>query len=261
MNRKSNNKWAMLLAMLTIVTGFACTNQKKSDEQIAEQAVEEIEVSEDELEALALALPKYNQVESFHEGLAAVCDKETTLWGFIDKTGKQVIPKKFTAVGDFHDGLCCAFGEGKGGFIDKEGNWVITGDYQAISLYEYLEGSEPLCSTFSDGLAWMCNKEGKFGYIDREGNVVIPFRYEPGVEEIGEDEVCYSDQPVFDFHQGLARVWDKATGKFGYIDKEGNEVFPSQFDFAEDVSEGVAVVQKDDKFGFVTPKGESTFDF
>ena len=102
----------------------------------------------------------------------------------------------------------------------------------------------------------MCNKEGKFGYIDKEGNVVIPFRYEPG-----KDEWSYTDQPVFDFHQGLARVWDKATGKYGYIDKEGNEVFPCEFDFAEDVSEGVAIVQKGDQFGFINTKGNSTFDF
>lgn len=198
--------------------------------------------------------------EDFHEGLAAVGSyNEKTdefLHGFIDKTGKKVIPNKFTAVGDFRDGLCCAFGEGKAGFIDKEGKWVITGDYKLITLYEEFDDSYPLCSTFSDGLAWMCNKEGKFGYIDKEGNVVIPFRYEPG-----KDEWSYTDQPVFDFHQGLARVWDKATGKYGYIDKEGNEVFPYEFDFAEDVSEGVAIVQKGDQFGFINTKGNSTFDF
>ena len=203
--------------------------------------------------------------DDFHDGLAAIGsyneETEEFLFGFIDKTGKQVIPSRFTAVGEFKDGLCCVFEKEKAGFIDKEGNWVITGDYKAIALYEYLEDSEPLCSTFCDGLAWMCNKEGKFGYIDREGKVVIPFRYEPGIEEIDEDEVCYSEQPVFDFHQGLARVWDKATGKYGFIDKEGNEVFPCEFDLADDVSEGAALVMKDDKFGFVTPDGHSTFDF
>ena len=203
--------------------------------------------------------------DDFHDGLAAIGsyneETEEFLFGFIDKTGKQVIPSRFTAVGEFKDGLCCVFEKEKAGFIDKEGNWVITGDYKAIALYEYLEDSEPLCSTFCDGLAWMCNKEGKFGYIDREGKVVIPFRYEPGIEEFGEDEVCYSEQPVFDFHQGLARVWDKATGKYGFIDKEGNEVFPCEFELADDVSEGAALVMKDDKFGFVTPDGHSTFDF
>ena len=102
----------------------------------------------------------------------------------------------------------------------------------------------------------MCNKEDKFGYIDHDGKVIIPFRYEPGM-----DEESYTDQPVFDFHGGLARIWDKSTQKYGYINKQGDEVFPCQFDMAEDMSEGVALVQKGNLFGFVDAKGNSTFDF
>ena len=424
MNRKSNNKWAMLLAMLTIVTGFACTNQKKSDEQIAEQAVEEIEVSQDELEALALALPKYNQVENFHEGLAAVCDKETTLWGFIDKTGKEVIPclyqyipvefnegvaivcttdermqiidhegkviapfdyvykgdgfhdgliafvevndvgeddeidwqhwgkagfidtkgkvvipadtydvmmgegplisnfsdglcrqnldgkcvyidtkgkvviecnssfgddfseglvsvwkfneskdeyfygfidktgkevipHQFTTVGSFSEGLCFVSGKGKSGFIDKNGKWVIEGDYQVLRLYEDTEGEEDLCPNFSEGLAWVCNSEGKFGYIDKTGKTAVPFRYEPGYSEESE---WFEEQPCYDFKGGIARVWDKATKMYGFIDREGKEIFPCQFDGAEDMSEGLALINRGGQYGFIDAKGNCTLD-
>ena len=423
MKIKSINKWAALLVVLTIVTGTACTSQKKSGEQADEQATEQTEVTQDELEALAAALPKYNLVNSFHEGLAAVCDKETNRWGFIDKTGKEVIPcqyqyiaeefnegvaiactkdeklliidhegktvapfeyiyngdgfhdglitvvkvneiedddidwlhwgkagfidtkgkmvipadtydvmmgegpiinnfsdglcrlkkddktvfidktgkvvitcnsdaaydfseglagvwsfdeesgecligfidktgklaipQKFSTVGRFSEGLCWANAGGKYGFIDKTGKWVIEGNYQTIRLYEDTEGEEELCPNFSEGLAWVCNDEGKFGYIDKEGMVVVPFRYTPGYNEEAE---WFEEQPCFDFKNGIARVWDNASGKYGFIDKEGKEVFSCQFDAAEDMSEGLAVVRRGDNYGFIDTKGTCTLD-
>ena len=113
-----------------------------------------------------------------------------------------------------------------------------------------------LIARFSEGLAWAA-KEGKFGYVDKNGKTVIPFRYEPGLSE---DLECFDQQPCFDFHQGVARVWDKATGKYGFIDKNGNEVIPYQFDQAEDVSEGLAVVKRGEQYGYVTPDGKYTLD-
>lgn len=424
MKIKNINKWTALLVVLTIVTSTACTSQKKSGEQTDEQATEQTEVTQDELEALAAALPKYNLVCSFHEGLAAVSDKETTLWGFIDrngqevipcqyqyiseefnegvaivctkdeklmiidhegktiapfeyiyrgdgfhdglitvvevneieddeidwqhwgkagfmdpkgkmvipadtydvmmgegpiinnfsdglcrlkkddktvfidktgkvvitcnnsdaahdfseglaavwsfddesgkcligfidKTGKQIIPQKYTTVGRFSEGLCWANVGDKFGFIDKTGKWVIEGSYQTIHLYEDTEAEEDLCPYFSEGLAWVCDGDGMFGYIDKTGKTVVPFRYAPGYSEEGG---WYEQQPCFDFKSGIARVWDTDSNKYGFIDKEGNEVFPCQFDRAEDMSEGLAVVCRDDQFGFIDAKGNCTLD-
>lgn len=422
MNRKSNNKWAMLLIVLTILTGTACTTQKKSGEQTDEPATAQTEVTQDEMEALAAALPKYKIVNSFHEGLAAVCN-EKDLWGFIDKsgqevipcqyqyfptefnegvaiactndermiiidregkviapfeyiyrgdgfydglitvvevnelngddidwehwgkagfidtkgkmvipadtydvmmgegpiinnfsdglcrlkkddktvfidktgkvvitcnsdaardfseglaavwsfddesgkcligfidkTGKQIIPQKYTTVGRFSEGLCWANVGDKFGFIDKTGKWVIEGSYQTIHLYEDTEAEEDLCPYFSEGLAWVCDGDGMFGYIDKTGKTVVPFRYAPGYSEEGG---WYEQQPCFDFKSGIARVWDTDSNKYGFIDKEGNEVFPCQFDRAEDMSEGLAVVCRDDQFGFIDAKGNCTLD-
>lgn len=422
MKIKSINNWAALLVVLAIVTGTACTTQKKSGEQADEPATEQTEVTQDELEALAAALPQYKLVNSFHEGLAAVCNKED-LWGFIDKTGKevipcqyqyfpaefndgvaiactnenrmfiidhegktvapfeyvyrgdgfydglitivevnasedddidwqhwgkagfmdtkgkivipadtydvmmgegpiinnfsdglcrlnkddktvfidktgkvvitcngdgaldfsdglaavwsfddesgkclvgyidktgkQIIPQKYTTVGRFSEGLCWANVGDKFGFIDKTGKWVIEGSYQTIHLYEDTEAEEELCPRFSEGLAWVCDGDGKFGYIDKTGKTVVPFRYAPGYSEEGG---WYEQQPCFDFKSGIARVWDEATNKYGFIDKEGKEVFPCQFDAAEDISEGLAVVRRGDYYGFIDTKGNCTLD-
>jgi hypothetical protein len=51
-------------------------------------------------------------------------------WGFVDKTGKEVIPLKYDWVIDFYDGLAEVELDSKWGFIDKKGNeyWDMTED-------------------------------------------------------------------------------------------------------------------------------------
>lgn len=198
----------------------------------------------------------------FHEGLASVgkdiSDSEDDyLWriGFVDKTGFETIPFIFNLAGIFSEELCWAETDNTCGFINKNGKFELTGDWKTLVLYADSEGEEDLTPSFSEGLAWVCNKDGKFGYIDKKGNTVVPFRY-----EAGKDDEWYTMQPCYDFHDGLARVWDKASEKYGYIDREGKEVFPCQFEVAEDISEGLAVVSRGDQYGFVNTKGLCTLD-
>ena len=80
---------------------------------------------------------------SFHEGLAAVSisavvadtskkqnhmnENSFSVFGFVDKTGKMVIPQRYLDVRDFHEGLC-AVKESPGGmvgYINLQGQRVI----------------------------------------------------------------------------------------------------------------------------------------
>lgn len=203
--------------------------------------------------------------EDFSEGLAAVSkcfsldnDDFVCRFGFVDKTGFEAIPFIFNHAGRFVDGLCWAETDNQCGFINRDGKFELTGDFKTLILEEGIEcGSYPLCPTFSEGLAWVCNKEGKFGYIDKTGKVVIPFRYEACYDDGSE---LYYQQPCYDFHEGLARICDKTTEKYGYIDREGNEVFPFQFDDAYDLCEGLALVMRDGQYGFIDTKGNCTLN-
>ena len=202
--------------------------------------------------------------DDFHEGLVAIGkdiseSEDDYMWriGFVDKTGFETIPFIFNSVGQFSEDLCWAQTDNTCGFINKSGKFELTGDWKTLVLYEDTEGQEDLSPTFSEGLAWVCNQDGKFGYIDTKGNVVVPFRYEPGYDE---PNGWYNQQPCYDFHNGIARVWDKATEKYGYIDREGKEVFSCQFTEAEDMSEGLARVRRNDNYGFIDAKGNCTLD-
>ncbi len=124
--------------------------------------------------------------------------------------------------------------EGKEGFIDINGNVVLSG-------FDKVSG-------FSEGLAAVMIGN-KWGYIDRTGKVVIEPRWQnnddwPGVR-------------VGAFHGGLASVTEYAswgvrddsnywTYKCGYIDKTGKYVIPPQLrQSCGPFSEGLAAVEVD----------------
>ncbi len=181
--------------------------------------------------------------DNFSDGLA-YCES-----GFMDKTGKIIIQGKYDNAGRFSEGYAFVEKNGKWGIIDKHGNEVTPFQFEFITYDEDTEGEELPISTFHEGLAWVA-RNGLYGYVDTKGNVAIPFRYK--VED---------SQATYDFHQGLARVCDVTTNKYGFIDKQGKEVFSCQFDEAEDISEGLAVVKRGEQYGFINTEGKSTFDF
>lgn len=214
---------------------------------------------------------KYNLVGDFSEGLAAVAVEVQDgisvynyRWGFIDKTGKEVIPCQYlysysqvsTAENPhFSEGLAAVIINdgteykvanyiGKYCFIDKTGKEVIPAKYDTAS-------------NFSEGLAKVGVKSGEkylpmigmwyyftCGYIDQTGNEVIPLQYEDAK----------------DFSEGLAAVRvgiDSSTWEWGFIDKTGKEIIPLRpYRSVSNFSEGLAAVQDQNlKWGFIDKTG------
>lgn len=192
---------------------------------------------------------KYKEVGDFSEGLAAVAIQVGTQkngsavvrWGFIDKTGKEVIPCQYRYTssrfkGDryevgpsFSEGLAAVQDEnGKWGYIDQTGKVVIPFQYT-------------LAWNFSEGLAGVY-LNGKWGFIDKTEKVVIPYQYDEARS----------------FFEGLAMVRvGSAEIKYGFIDKTGKEVIPRQYNRARDFSEGFAAVRDENsKWGFIDKTGK-----
>jgi len=148
----------------------------------------------------------------FSHGLAAFNAGATApKWGFMDKSGKPVIPPRFDAVDRFYEGLARVVLDGRHGYIDTAGNMVleIPGDRTSGS--------------FSQGLAAV--KAGdKFGYIDTKGTMVIAPRFDDAKEFVAD----------------RARV--KIGDAFGYIDKTGRLAIPAHFKDGEDFANGLARV-------------------
>ena len=156
-------------------------------------------------------------------------------FGFIDQTGKEVIPFIYDSIGKFSKNVAIAskivgllpntdgFKKTKYGLIDNTGNELTP------FIYDRAEN-------FSEGLAKVQEEHeyriGNHGFIDTTGNVVIPFIY----------------LEAFSFSEGLAAVRKadsvNKTDAWGYIDKTGKEVLPFVFDRAYPFSEGLAKIEK-----------------
>ena len=62
----------------------------------------------------------------FSEGLAAMCDLETLLMGYVDETGQWVIPPQYDAAGEFREGCAWVRLDGQRLYIDREGNVLFS---------------------------------------------------------------------------------------------------------------------------------------
>ncbi len=198
---------------------------------------------------------KYDDALFFSEGLAVVGIQGR--YGYIDTLGNTIIDFKFEAAAPFLNGYALVKYNGKFGFIDKKGNFVVEPIYDAGGLF--MNGIAPV------------GKNGKYGYIDTLGKVYIDLIYD-GVSEVGDnimklktpEEVIFLRRDkskintahyddAMQFSEGLAVVIK--NNKFGYIDTSGKEVIPLKFDEAHSFYKGYAVVRLGDDWGVIDRNG------
>lgn len=75
------------------------------------------------LSACSAPGPKFRNVSSYSEGLAAV-QHSGGKWGFVNERKDWVIQPRFEEAKPFQGGLAAVRQNGKWGFIDKRGNWL-----------------------------------------------------------------------------------------------------------------------------------------
>jgi hypothetical protein len=228
---------------------------------------------------------KYNWVFSFYGGVAQVNVGNPGGFGFIDRTGREIIPLNYGYINPshnmpyFHEGLLAATDRigSSAGFIDMSNNTVIPFNFRytrsfsegmaAVGGFETLEVLDCGSSIVTD----------KWGFINKSGDLIIPIIYDAvssfkeGLAFVGlGDEWGYINKDgdvviefgkyenvtfggmgfggVSDFNNGLTAV--SLDGKIGFIDTSGNEVIPFKYDFIWDFSDdGFAVVNVGAEYG------------
>lgn len=113
-------------------------------------------------------LPELNY-SAFSEGYLAY--KEADLFGYMDSTGKKVIPAQFNYCSSFSRGLAAVvFRTGKTGFINTAKQLLIAPRYDTAFDFH---GNFAVV-----GKKDKATKVWKYGVIDQYGNIIIPFIYE-----------------------------------------------------------------------------------
>jgi serine/threonine protein kinase len=185
---------------------------------------------------------KYDRAFPFSENFALVANGKTNVdksftgkYGFIDKSGREIIPIQYDYAESFSDGLA------KVGKLDNSSNKMFygfinsRGDEMIPLIYEDAR-------SFSDSLA-VVKWQGKWGAINDKGTPQIPLKYE-SLAEFSEDLAAF-----------------QMNDKFGFINKSGEEIIPAIYDFAGKYADGNAPVKKDGKAFFIDKKGKEIFSF
>jgi serine/threonine protein kinase len=198
---------------------------------------------------------KYDDAGTFSEGLAAV--EFNGRWGFIDKTGEEVISCKYDEKWPFSEGLAAVELNGKWGYIDK------TGKEEIPCKYDY-------AWSFFEGTAEV-QLNGKHGLIDKTGKEIAPCKYDHAfyfsegytavrlngkygfIDKTGKEVIPCKYDHAFYFSEGYVAV---RLGKYGFIDKTGKEVIPYKYSDANSFSEGLFPVKFNDKWGFIDKTGK-----
>ena len=204
--------------------------------------------------------------------------------GFIDGTGKLVIPIKYAVEEGAEEYLYQSFSEGLVavykpnndgsygglyGYMDKKGKMVIPYSYAYAGKFE-------------NGVA-ITQKDGQYGTIDKTGKTIAKARYDlimpysEGLAVVSLDQLYGAIDlkgklvvPIeFDrldyFSEGLAvynvlRDPSDYEGTYGYIGKDGSNVINAQWSNAKPFAEGLAAVRSDDgdasKWGIINKSGK-----
>ena len=209
-------------------------------------------------------LNEFNSDYKFYDGFVCVQNGESGRLGFVNENGevlkggfrwhapsyekpkfvggltivKEIIPIK--------DKFALATREEKWYILNKEGE-TIQLDYPIYQATSFNE----------DGIAGILIHEDfkyRLRYINSKGEIV--FGHLSGL--------CNQLRNIGSLHDGLATYYDDRTSMYGYINKEGKIVIPAQYDYAEDFSEGLAIVRTNidgaSKHIFIDTKGNQAFD-
>lgn len=171
-------------------------------------------------------------------------------YGFVDKTGKQVIDfRKEKNIGyslsEFSDDRSILFSmfEQKAFVIDKTGQ-KIGQTFRSIQQYsEGLAAAVPLEAKlderYTEPFPMQTLKHYLWGYADKNGNLKIKDQY----------------REAMPFKEGLAAVKPLNSENWGFIDKDGKLQIPAVYERVGEFSEGLIPVCQNKKWGLIDKTG------
>ena len=199
----------------------------------------------------------YKEAYPFTEGLAAVKNIDSNKWGFINKDNEYVVSSKYVRVRPFCYGLAAVMNEkGLWGYIDKTGNEVIPLMYEeaysfskegAVVIFEnealIINEENKVISPFetpalSDSIDYMLDCSNKHPY--QIGDEMIYIDYKDKLSEEEYEEVYIKYDPSY---------------KFGLTDKNDEPILTPTYDEMSDFYDGFARVRLGDEEGHIDKVG------
>ncbi|WP_439879779.1 WG repeat-containing protein [Pontibacter sp. MBLB2868] len=205
------------------------------------------------------------------DGVAVVHD-EGRKYGYMDRTGKLIIPILYEAAFDFENGFAAAKLNSKVGLINKQNEIIIPFLHQSLQVYP-------------DDKIVLAYKDGKMGVLGLDGSTLIDFQfrqiqfddkdklftlYSPDFLSTGgkkglscaflnqQQQLAFIEDVYIDyqdnFSDGIIKAKSIIDKKVGFIDRSGKTVIPFIYDDAQSTKDGLVAVKKDQLYGLIDLK-------
>jgi hypothetical protein len=150
-------------------------------------------------------------LDGFHEGLVPVATD--SLFGYVDTTGKVVIPFTYERAESFFDGLAAVYVRSKVGFINRKGEMVIEPKFkwlEGVGIYN----SKP----FRDGYGIALNEDESWSLVNTKGKEMLPYHFTDSYLQIDENGigngVANGKRYVFNTKGDILYTFEKAPSVF-----------------------------------------------
>lgn len=187
-----------------------------------------VDIMTDTIETIPNWFHRYASVRYYDE-CAQVMNSDGK-WGLVDKLGREIVRPKYGVMQDFSEGLAV---------VKIRIGDILDGKYKCGYINIYGEEIVPLkyddASNFSCGLGRVAISGSKF-FIDKTGNRQLSLKTK--YEQIGKS-----------FEHGLLPV--KKNDKWGYVNRQGEEIISPKYEAIQYFSEGFAAVNYLGKWGFI----------
>ncbi len=235
---------------------------------------------------------EYREVGVFAEGLAVVKDQRGR-YGYIDASGREIIPCQFGGAEEFSDGRAIIRENGRCGYIDYQGNIIIAPVYgrcrpfsgERAVVYQGIRNAGIIdlignhlvtpslnrLLDFQEGRGLMRDDQSRFFFITEKAGLYDGYyedatAFQNGVARVrsggrwglvsrrGIELLRPKYAEIGPFVNGYARV--RIEGRYGLADRRGGILLPADYAFVEYAGGGLYRVESDGRIGYVDEAGK-----
>ncbi len=202
--------------------------------------------------------PQYERVQLYRkDGVVLVSDGK--MYSFYDVKGNKLMNgEKYEKTNGFSNGLAAVCKNGKWGYVDKKGKFIIE------PAYEY-------ALSYADNGMAVVQKDKKFGYVNENGENVIGFKYTQADSYVGNiakvlddngwkliksngDIVCKNIKiEPYLYSDGYALV-EGTDGKYIIYDLNGNIISKTKYDMIGQYNKSSSLCIEEQCYNEVVPE-------
>ena len=162
----------------------------------------------------------YNKVERTQNGFFIVTMNDKN--GILESTGKEILPCTCSKIEPLSNGFFKYAQNGYSGLIDSTGKVITDAIYTEIIIGDIIK----------------LEKDGLWGIMNKDGKMISGFVYDY----------------INDYYNGLAKF--SKNDLDGFIDPKGEEIIPAKYVIAEDFKKDSTEVYESGKIYYINKKGE-----